>query len=103
MRIRLIRPQTAAESTGVVLNSKGSAQVTLIASGLATTEEVDIEIYNGAAFVPYRSNSGTIVTLTATNYMQVLPGGVLYRIKKDATASAGGVVAYLTKQITSRS
>lgn len=102
MKIRLIRPQTAAESTGVVLNSKTATSVTLIASGLATTEEVDIEIFNGAAWAVYRDNSGNAVVLTATQYMKTLPGGILYRIKKDATAAAGGVVAYLTRQFVDK-
>lgn len=99
----IIRPQTAAESTGVELKTFSAISVVLVASGLASNEEVDIEIWNGVAYVPYRNTSGSAVTLTATSYMQVLPGGVLYRIKKDATAAAGGVVAYLNNQFVNRS
>jgi hypothetical protein len=102
MRIRLIRPQTGAEATGVVLNSKNATSVTLIASGLATTEEVDIEIFNGAGWALYRDNSGNAVVLTATQYQKTLPGGILYRIKKDATAAVGGVIVYLTRQFVDK-
>jgi hypothetical protein len=103
MRIRLILPQTAAQTTGVVLNTKNATSVTLIASGLATTEEVDVEIFDGAAWVPYLDNAGNAVTLTATAYQKTFPGGILYRIKKDVTAAASGVVAYLTRQFVDKS
>lgn len=93
-KMTVIPPQTAAESTGVVVDSGnlGAQDIIISADNLATTEEVDVEVYVGNdTYKAYRSG-GAVVVLTATEYVKTLPAGPTYRLKKDATAGACGVI-----------
>lgn len=92
-RTVVIPAQTAAVTTGVEFDSSDVRATNIVVSAtvLATTEEVDIELFAGAGWVIY-SSGGTPVTLTAAQRHATLPAGPMYRFKKDATASACSVV-----------
>lgn len=93
-KMTLIPAQTAAESDGVLFDSgpTRATNVVFIASGLAGAEEADLELYAGNdTWITY-DISGTPVTLTATQPHVTAPAGPLYRVKKDASAGAAGVI-----------
>lgn len=93
-KMTLIPAQTAAVATAVLFDSgpTRAKDVVFIASALATTEEVDIQMYAGNdTWITY-DVSGTPVTLTASQPHATLPAGPLYRVLKDETASACAVI-----------
>lgn len=95
-KITVIAPKTAAESTGVVIDTSQikSSKLIVLADNLAGAEEVDLEIYAGAeTYKVWISNSAGAYKLTATQYMLELTNpGCLIRVKKDVTSSACGVI-----------
>lgn len=94
-KMTVIPSQTAAESTGVDVKCYEiqSDRLFVVADNLATTEEVDIEIWvGGTTFTAFLNNSGTAYKLTASQKMIEIPNpGYLIRLKKDATATATSV------------
>ena len=94
-KMTVIPSQTAAESTGVVVNCYEiqSDRLFVVADNLATTEEVDIEMWvGGDDFTAFLNNSAAAYKLTASQKMIEIPNpGYLIRIKKDATATATSV------------
>lgn len=97
-QLTLIAPATAAVTTEVGFETNGYANVTLSASGLATTEEVDIKINSGGTWKNHADGSGVIV-LTATKPSVTLPAGPRYGVLKDATAGNCGVYVDLSAEI----
>ncbi len=92
--ITLLNPQTGASAgePSLILPTDSYDNVLVFATGLATTETVGIFVLGGNAEVPY-SVAGAAVTLTATQPMQSLPVGPMYRFAKSATTSPSGVFA----------
>ena len=92
--LTLLNPQTAASAgeSSLILPTGSYDNVFVFATGLATTETVSIFVRGGAAEVPY-SVAGSVVNLTATQPMQTLPAGPIYRFAKSATAAVAGVYA----------
>lgn len=94
-KLTVIPSQTGAQSAGVVVNCYEiqSDRLFVVADNLATTEEVDIEIWVGeGTYVPFLNNSAAAYKLTASQKMIEIPNpGYLLRIKKDATAAATSV------------
>ena len=91
---RLIAPQTSAvtasEDTQFQV-SQGRA-MTISATALATTEEVDITYSgDGTSFTTATDDSGNAIVLTASIGQILLRGVGTYRIAKDATAAECGV------------
>lgn len=89
--VTLIKPVTAAVVSHVKFSTDSYQDVILSASGLATTEEVDIFIAAGSGWVLAVDKQGAVAKLTATKPSIELPAGPIYGILKDATASAAGV------------
>jgi hypothetical protein len=87
---------TASAVSNVVFDAEyvKSGTLSITTDGLATTEEVDLEIYAGNdTYVTWGNNSGTAYKLTASIKHLSLPNpGVNIRISKDATASPCGVI-----------
>lgn len=99
MKKTLIAPATgsvAASSATVFKSDEAIGNIVVIADTLATTEEVDIYTYAGNDTWKATLNAAGSATmkLTATAYSVELPSGPLYRVAKDATASACGVIVH---------
>lgn len=94
MQIQLLAPQTGA-ATKVEFNTFGIDKCTIAASGLATTERVDLFRNVNGTWVPVVNASGAAVELapvgTGNGPSYELPGGAIYAFDKDATAAACGV------------
>ncbi len=94
-QITLIAPTTAAVVAKVPLDATGYAAVILSANLLAGAEEVDIFFNSGGTWMTAADSTGTAIKLTATITSQVLEGGPMYGVLKDATVGACAVVADL--------
>lgn len=92
----VISARTAAVTAGTALfdcSNKKTDKFFVMADNLATTEEVDINVYVGQdTFKAFINNSGTAYKLTATQYIIEIPNpGTILEILKDATAGACSV------------
>lgn len=97
MSKRTLIPATTSAVANVELDTGllKTGTISITASNLATTEEVDLEIYAGNdTFIPWANNSGTAYKLTATVEHLSLPNpGTVIRVSKDLTASPCAVIA----------
>lgn len=100
MQMTVIAATTAAVATQRVAQSDKAPWIFLAASNLAGAEECDIYVNcEGTWIVVADPATGNAVKLTATIPVQVLRGGPLYGIAKDATAGNCAVtVDYGTAQ-----
>lgn len=88
----LIQATTSAVSGAETQLILGDEKCLLVASDLATTEEVDVLVTLGdGSTLPWLDSSGAAVKLTATKYMAGIQGPGIVRLSKDATASACSV------------
>ena len=86
-RMRLLPTTDAATSNPFrVLNRE---DVSVVASGLAGAEEAVVQIHDGVDFVDLTDDSAT---MTATEPSTQSTAGGLYRIRKEATVGAAGVI-----------
>lgn len=104
--MQLLAPTTssvAAGSAGSFI--VGNAPVTLSATGLAGSEEVDIYYRAdstaawGIAYEFSSTGTGTALKLTATSPQVDLVGSGEYRCAKDATSAASGLYLSSSKNI----
>ncbi len=77
----------AATSNELILSSGAVAHVSV--SGLSSGESVQIETYQGSAFVPLQA--GGPIVLTRENMALVLCGPGQFRFRKPVTAAVVGV------------
>jgi hypothetical protein len=92
----VISARTAAVTAGNAIFDcfdKQTDRFFVVADNLATTEEVDINIYiGGNSFSAFLNNSGTAYKLTASQAMIEIPNpGYQLEFLKDATAGACAV------------
>ena len=86
-RMRLLPTTAAAVSNPFSVHSGESLAV--VASGLAGSETVVVQIYNGVDFVDLTESTATI---TATSLTTSISSVGLYRVRKSATVAASGVL-----------
>lgn len=87
----LIVAQTAAVVTKQDFNADCYDDVTLLASGLAAAEKVQVFVETAGGWIVLLDDAGNIVELTATRYMRWFRGGLRYAVTKDATIAAASV------------
>lgn len=96
----LIEPTVSATTIVKFVDvTQSMVPATLIASGLATTEEVQIlvSIDNGATSFAAQVE-GTTEILTATDFITTINSPMMVGVTKDATAGLSGVfLSYHTK------
>lgn len=101
MRRYAIEATTLAATTGALnVTTDGEAngrtlKTTLVAQGLAGSEEITIEVANADidTWETLAQDDGP-VALTATNNLVVVDGAVIFRLVKPTTASATSVTLY---------
>ena len=88
----LISPQTAA-ATSAEFVVNGRNPVTIFASNLAGSENVDIQFKTGDVQNPWvaLAEDGSTVVLSTTNNAEVIAAPGTYRVLKDVTAGDCGV------------
>lgn len=86
-RMRLLPTTDAAVSNPFAV--RGDESLSVRAAGLAGVEEAVVQIHNGVEFVDLTDASAT---MTAAEPSTQITAGGLYRIRKDATAGAAGVI-----------
>ena len=91
-QMTVIAPLTGAVVTQAVVQSDKYPWVFISADNLAGAEEVDIYFRSGNSWVVVADPAtGNAVKLTTAIPVQILRGGGLYGVLKDATAGACGV------------
>ncbi len=88
----LIVPKTAAE-TVQLQGQEADSIVIYVTSALGATETVDILLPTTTSQLRQliSPETGTPVQLTTTADSAIIPGGILYTIRKNATAGSVGV------------
>ena len=86
-RVTLLPTTAAAVSSPFQVAPNESLSV--VAQGLAGSETVVVQIYNGSDFIDM-TEAGAIIT--ATSITTSIASSGLYRIRKDATVAASGVL-----------
>ena len=95
----IIAAKTGAQATEIAFRAEGQfLPITIAALGLAGVEEVDvmISVDNGVNWTALPDITGAAVKLTATVQVKVLDTPGLYGFKKDLTAAAVAVMAFLS-------
>lgn len=89
-----IIPQTAAVASTVPYRVPQGEIHTLVATALATTEEIDIYVESVSSTKKALYDASGIVTLTATRPQRGIQGPVILSFAKDVTATACALEIY---------